>query len=91
MKLSNSNRSPISSQLSSLLKESLTIVQIKTIARKYDVHYNTIINIRDRRKKAPNKEIQKDMINMAIETQKNRIRNGKEFLERLNEELLKLM
>jgi transposase len=48
---------PISSLLSKLLKDTLTTLQIRTIADKYHVHYNTIINIRDRRKKDPNKQI----------------------------------
>jgi hypothetical protein len=82
---------PISGLLSQLLKKSLTTIQLQTIAKKYDVHYNTIINIRDRRKKAPEKAILKDMIKMAIHTQKKQVKSSGEFLILLKEELEKLM
>lgn len=81
---------PIGSLLSSLLKKSLTTVDIYAVANKYNVHYNTIINIRDRRKKAPNKNILSDMIRMAISNQKQNIKNSKELLYLLEEELEKL-
>jgi hypothetical protein len=82
---------PISGLLSQLLKKSLTTPQLQTIAKKYDVHYNTIINIRDRRKKAPEKAILEDMIKMAIRTQKKQVKSSGEFLILLKEELEKLM
>ena len=74
---------PIDSLLSSILKKSLTTVDIHAIANKYNVHYNTIINIRDRRKKSPNKNVLNDMIRMAIKNQKQNIANSKELLNQL--------
>ena len=85
------DRKPISGLLSQLLKKSLTTLQLESLAKKYNVHYNTIINIRDRRKKAPQKRILKDMIKMAINTHKNRIKSSEEYLNHLNEELKKLI
>ncbi|WP_074408139.1 hypothetical protein [Aquimarina megaterium] len=82
---------PISSLLSKLLKKSLATSEIRAIADKYHVHYNTIINIRDRRKKDPNKQILKDMIRMAISHQKQTIENSKMFLQQLEKELERLM
>lgn len=85
------SRTPISGLLSKLLKDTLTASQIRAIAREYNVHYNTIVNIRDRRKKDPNKQILKDMIRMAISHQKQTIENSKMFLQQLEKELEKLV
>ncbi|PKV51726.1 hypothetical protein ATE84_3824 [Aquimarina sp. MAR_2010_214] len=85
------SRTPISSLLSKLLKDTLTTSQIQDIANKYHVHYNTIINIRDRRKKDPNKQILKEMIRMAISHQKQTIETSKVLLDQLEKELEKLM
>lgn len=85
------NHHAISSLLSSLLKKSLTTLEIRVIANKYNVHYNTIINIRDRRKKAPNRNILEDMIRIAITNQKQNIENSKELLNKLQKELEKLI
>ena len=81
---------PISNLLSRLLKKSLNTFDIQAIADKYNVHYNTIINIRDRRKKSPNKNVLNDLIRMAIKNQKQNIENSKELLNQLQKELKKL-
>ncbi|MBG6131779.1 ribonucleotide reductase beta subunit family protein with ferritin-like domain [Aquimarina sp. EL_43] len=86
-----SSRTPISGLLSKLLKDTLTASQIRAIAKEHNVHYNTIVNIRDRRKKDPNKQILKDMIRMAISHQKQTIENSKVFLQQLEKELERLM
>ncbi|WP_103867583.1 MULTISPECIES: hypothetical protein [Aquimarina] len=81
---------PISAFLSGLLKKSLTTLQAQHIADKYKVHYNTIINIRDRRKKAPDKLILKDMIKMAIINQKSKIKTSNDLITFLEIELKKI-
>jgi hypothetical protein len=81
----------ISGLLSRLLKNTLTTSQIKTIAKEYDVHYNTIVNIRDPKKKAPDKSILKAMINEAITNQTQQIINSAEFIALLQKELEKVI
>ncbi|WP_438712684.1 hypothetical protein ACSTS3_10730 [Aquimarina muelleri] len=78
---------PISGLLSKLLKKSLTMSELQNIANKYGVHYNTITNIRDRRKKTPSKDILKDMIEMAIQNQERSIKNSKVVLTKLQKQL----
>ncbi|WP_062053759.1 hypothetical protein [Aquimarina longa] len=89
--MASDNNNPISSVLSTLLKESLSTSQLRAIAKKYDVHYNTIINIRDRKKKSPDKTILKEMIETAINTQKDQIKKGKNLLMLLQKEFTKLI
>ncbi|WP_108869291.1 hypothetical protein [Aquimarina aquimarini] len=81
------NTTPISGILSKLLKDTLTAPQIKDIAKEYDVHYNTIINIRDRKKKEPDKFILRSMINKAITNQTQQIISSAELITLLRKEL----
>ncbi|MBL0684325.1 hypothetical protein [Aquimarina mytili] len=60
------------------------------IADEFNVHYNTIINIRDRRKKSPDKMILENMIKLSILSQKKSIEEGKELILLLEQELEKL-
>ncbi len=80
------NRKPISSSLSKLFKESLSTVQLQQLANKFNVHYNTIINIRDRRKKSPDKDILEHMIALSILSQKKIIIESEEFINMLEQE-----
>ncbi len=84
------NRKTISRSLSSLLKKSLNTIEIQSIADKFGVHYNTIINIRDRRKKEPDIIIIKYMIKKSIWAQENRIKDNEERIKFLKQELEKL-
>ncbi|GAA4276278.1 hypothetical protein GCM10022259_10020 [Aquimarina mytili] len=84
------DRKPISSLLSTLFKKSLSTIQLQMIADEFNVHYNTIINIRDRRKKSPDKMILENMIKLSILSQKKSIEEGKELILLLEQELEKL-
>ncbi|TSE10345.1 hypothetical protein [Aquimarina algiphila] len=85
------DRNPISSLLSRLLKKSLTTEELQIIATQYNVHYNTIINIRDRRKKNPDKSILKSMIKIAISVQEKQIKDKTELIILLEQELEKIV
>ncbi len=84
------NHKPISHSLSVVLKKSLTTLQIRLIADRYGVHYNTIINIRDRRKKSPDNMIVRHMIKMSILTQNKSIKEREKCVTLLKQELEKL-
>ena len=84
------DHNPISGSLSKLLKESLKTSEIELIAEKYNVHYNTIVNIRDRRKKAPARAILRDMIEKAIKNQEKEIKRISNLLDDLHKELEKI-
>ncbi|TPN83858.1 hypothetical protein [Aquimarina algicola] len=88
--MSINNRKPISGLLSNLLKKSLTRADLMAIAEKFDVHHNTIINIRDRKKKEPDKSIVKDMIKTSIRVQKNKIKTSTALITQLEDELKKI-
>jgi hypothetical protein len=83
------NQKAIHSHLSKLLKKSLATSELKLIAEKFDVHYNTIINIRDRRKKSPNERIVKHMIKMSISSLRKSIKENMETIVLLEQELEK--